>query len=151
MPQKKSKSSSRISPPIIGIRELKDAEGKRIVVTIGVSRKAARDQWACPFLIAGLSPGKVRVALGIDALQATFHAFDAIHAILRRSNRRYTWLAGEAGDTGFRRLVPGFYGLAFADHVEKLIDLEIEQFARMAEATASKVSRFGKRSRNVDI
>lgn len=69
----------------------------------------------------------------MDALQALQLALEAIRTTLERNGKVLSWSGGEPGDTGFTRSVPTFYGLDFARRLERLIDHEVERFARAAE------------------
>jgi hypothetical protein len=122
--------------PVVGIRELREVGGARKVVTVrlGKPRKDPRGDWICPYQVNGLGRNGVQEAHGVDALQALQLALEGIRTALDRSGKSLSWTGGEPGDTGFTRSVPAFFGLDFSRRLEQLIDHEVEQFSRAAEA-----------------
>lgn len=109
------------------------AKKKPVIVKIGKPRKAGREEWRCPYSIKGLGTGSIQYASGADAVQALLMCIEAVRTRLESCGREITWESGEPGDTGFPRLVPTLYGQRFYKRLERLIDREIQQFARKAE------------------
>lgn len=120
---------------ILGTRRLREEgdHGKEIVVELGMPRKMKGGDWECPFRIRGLGTPKIEYGHGIDGIQALLQAVEGIRVKLEQSNRQFTLDGAEPGDTGFRRIVPAFFGLKFSKRLERLIEIEIRRFARVAE------------------
>jgi len=121
---------------VIATRRLRLGSTKRFAtVKIGKPRRARQDEWMCPYCIEGLGTKTIQYAIGSDAIQALFICFEAIRTRLESCGREVTWESGERGDAGFPRFAPTLYGLRFYKRVERLMDREIERFARKAEET----------------
>jgi hypothetical protein len=61
-------------------------------------------------------------AHGADALQALINAIQGVRKALDDSSLALTWVGGEPGDHGVPRIVPMFFGRAFARDIEDEID-----------------------------
>lgn len=120
---------------VVGTTELRESEPsrRRIIVSLGRPRKVADGDWVCPYRIRGLGVSKVRHAHGFDAVQALVLAIESVRVTLDRSGRRFSCLGGELGDTGFPRYVPTAFGPEFARRLSRLIDREVQRFARLIE------------------
>lgn len=106
--------------------------GKISLVRIGRPRKVSDIEWKCPFHITNIGMHEIQFAHGIDALQSLIQAIEGSRVFLEKSGITLSWAGGEEGETGLPRYVPTIYGKEFADHLHKLIDCEIEKFARSA-------------------
>lgn len=116
---------------VIAVRQLR-GEGPRpkvVTVKLGKPRRSKKD-WECPFSINGLKIRGIRFRYGVDAIQALYLALEGIGVILARSGARLTWIGGQLGDTGFNRLVPSYFGPKFSRKLSRMIDREVERFAR---------------------
>jgi hypothetical protein len=98
--------------------------GRSVVARLGFPRRAgAGPEWSCSFQFAGWKEGRIRVAHGVDGLQAMFGAVAAVRKALDRaasvqSNKEpYEFL--------FPRFVPMSYGLEFHRHLCGILDAEI--------------------------
>ena len=122
--------------PLIGIRELREVGKARKIITVrvGKPRKDPRGDWVCLYQVSGLGRNTIQRTHGVDALQAVQLALEGIRTGLERSGKVLSWKGGEPGDTGFTRSVPAFFGRDFSRRLERLIDEEVERFARAAEA-----------------
>jgi hypothetical protein len=105
---------------------------KSSVIRIGKPRKVSETEWECPFHISNAGMPGVAFGHGIDALQALVQAIDGCRVFLERSGTTFRWEGGENGDTGVPRFVPAMFGAEFANHVGRMIDKEVENFARLA-------------------
>jgi hypothetical protein len=103
---------------------------KRIIVRLGMPRRAELMVWMCPFQISGIGRSRVERALGLDAVQALQLAFAAIRFQLARLRVVATWAGGEEGDPGFPETVPYAFGRAFAARISRLIAREEKLFVR---------------------
>jgi len=119
---------------LVGIRELckVGSTGKPAIIKLGMPRKTTDKEWACPFQISGLRGQRIRHAYGIDAIQALLMAIEGIRVTLEESGEQFSWAGGEPG-TGLTRLIPVAFGLNFAKHLERLVDRDLELFARAAQ------------------
>ena len=120
---------------VIAKRQLQGERPSQIaVLRIGKPRKEPSGDWYCPYEISGIGLQGVRKARGIDGLQALLMAIEAARTTLDEHESEWTWEGGEEGESGIPRLVPTFYGKEFARRMGDLIDRELEEFARQAEA-----------------
>ena len=103
---------------------------ERIIVRVGMPRKAIPQDWVCPFQISGIHGSRVYPAYGVDAIQALQLALEAIRLQLARYRVRATWPGGEKGDPGFPQMVPIAFGPAFATRISRLIAREEKLFVR---------------------
>jgi hypothetical protein len=76
---------------------------------------------------------EIQFGHGIDGVQALIQAIEGARVLLEKSGKKILWEGGEEGEVGLPRYVPMFYGKAFTEHLNKLIDSEIENFAQSAE------------------
>lgn len=120
---------------IVGIRLLREAGSNRkaVIVKVGKPRKQRGGNWACPFQISGLGLRKIEYGHGVDSIQALLMAIEGIRTRLEQSGKQLTWDGGDPGDTGFTRFVPTFFGVDFCKRIDRLIDREVQRFARTAE------------------
>jgi hypothetical protein len=80
--------------------EAKDEAGdeKEVILRIGMPVRSSQpgEDWCCPYQIDGIEESRVRVAFGIDSLQAFLLALEKAKAelgyIQRVSHLRVTWL-----------------------------------------------------------
>jgi hypothetical protein len=80
-----------------------------------------------------LGTSKIQYADGEDGIQALLLAIESIRTMLSKSEKRFSWIGGEPGDTGFVRFIPTFFGPSFSKRLEAIIDREVERFARRLE------------------
>jgi len=118
---------------------------RQLTVRIGAPKKAEDVDWVCPYQIAGLRDSRVEAAYGVDALQALMMALEKIRVRLERAGGNCTWVGGEEGDAGFPRLVPSYFGAAFATRINRQIDRELDRFGRALKSKKNGV-RGSKRS-----
>jgi hypothetical protein len=106
---------------------------KEVIARLGFPRPSdkAPDEWACDFQLAGWKDGRIRVAYGVDGMQALAIAAGE----MRRSLGEIKGLiqSDEAYELVFPRFVPISYGLEFHRHLCGLLDEEIEKKEREIE------------------
>lgn len=105
----------------------------QITVRIGRPERVAEGEYRCAFQLLGLGGSPILYAYGIDGFQALQMALEGIRAGIEKSGKSLFWQGGEAGDVGFPRTVPVYYGPEFAQRINRLIDEEVERFARQAQ------------------
>ena len=119
---------------VIATRNLREIapDEKTVLVRIGKPRKVSDAEWECAFHISNIGMNKIQFGHGMDGVQALIQAIEGSRVFLERSGKRFSWEGGE-GETGIPRYVPMFYGKDFTEHLHKVIDSEMEKFARAAE------------------
>jgi len=60
-------------------------------------------------------------------------ALEGVRLLLERSGARLSWSGGQAGDAGFDRFVLNLFGPEFSQRLNRMIDREVESFARAIE------------------
>jgi hypothetical protein len=118
--------------PVIVERTLRSEGGaaRPVQLRLGMPRPSPKGDWECPYQIVGLGKSRSQVAYGLDGMQALLMAVEALRVTIEESGERLAWEGGENGDHGLPRVVPAFFGLAFAQRMSKLIDQEVERFSR---------------------
>lgn len=104
--------------------------------------RSAPNDWCAEFAISGLRKEIKGRAFGIDSLQALLLAAQALRLRLEGLGVQFSWLGGEAGDSGIPRVIPNSYGLAFSERAEQLVLEEATRFVR----AAMKVRRIQRRA-----
>jgi hypothetical protein len=136
----------RIAYPI-AIRRLAvvGEPGHEIVVTVGKPRPdpAQEGVWTCSILIEGLPhPARRKRVHGGDALQALQLAINDARLTLDRSGLQLKWDgAHEPGDVGIPRLMPAGWTVAFERRIERMVDAEVDRFARSITRKAERKRR----------
>jgi hypothetical protein len=82
-------------------------------------------EWACSFQITGWKNSKIRVAHGVDALQALLNAAAAIRKSLDSVKGIHS--GNEPYEFVFPRVIPVSYGLEFHRHLCNILDEEISK------------------------
>lgn len=84
-----------------------------VTVKVGYPRRFMRDRhhWICLFQLAGLNDGRVRIAHGMDGLQALLNASTAIRNSLAHLKKVRS--LGEPYEFVLPKFVPVSYGLQF--------------------------------------
>ncbi len=73
-----------------------------------------------------MGTAEIRYAYGVDAIQAVILALEGIRGILETSARQLTWV-GEAGNTGFPRIVADLGSPRLRKRIEQLVNREVER------------------------
>jgi hypothetical protein len=105
------------------------ATGETVEVALAVPEKISAEEWRCAFRVDGGDDDRVYFAHGLDAFQALIMALEGVRSVVQSVDAKISWRGGELGDSGFPRFVPQFYGLEFANEINRLIDNEIKKFA----------------------
>jgi hypothetical protein len=114
------------------------ADQVTIVARLGFPRPTEReDEWACSFQIHGWGDSPVRVAHGVDGLQAITIAASTIRQWLDDANNVSS--SESPYEVVFRRYVPFAHGLDYHRHLCKILDEEIEKKER--EIAAKRIRR----------
>lgn len=125
--------------PVLLEREYRVGTNQTTVIArLGFPRQTQPDQeWACSFQLFGWTDSGVKVARGVDALQALTIAASTIRQWLdsacevSSSQAPYEFV--------FPKYVPFAHGLEFHRHLCRLLDEEIEKKER--EIEAKRISR----------
>ena len=80
--------------------------------------------WRCAFRLTGTLDADA-YGHGLDGLSALVNAIQGVRYYLDASGLVLTWAGGEPGDHGVPRVVPQFFGRAFAKDIEDEIDRRI--------------------------
>ncbi|MGB6564858.1 MAG: hypothetical protein WBE69_19820, partial [Candidatus Binataceae bacterium] len=114
------------------------ADQVTVVARVGFPRPTKRDQeWACSFQLFGWSDGRVRIAHGVDGLQALMIAASTIRQWLDSASRVSS--TESPYEVVFPKYVPFSHGLEFHRHLCRILDEEIEKEERGIEA--KRISR----------
>jgi hypothetical protein len=113
----------------IATRTLTDSGGNEIEVRIGTPEIAPKGEWQCPIQI-GTDP--VAYGRGVDGFQALVMGLELIRVTLAKHGT-FTWVGGEPGDPGFPRTLPSYFGFAFYQKLDQMIDAEVATFAAEAQ------------------
>jgi len=105
---------------------------KKIVLSIDAPEQVSADEWRCRFRIIGMGNDQPKYAHGSDSIQALLLAFEGLRVALADSGAKVSWTGGEPGDPGIPRFIPGIFGLAFSRRLERMVEGEVQKFARAA-------------------
>jgi hypothetical protein len=109
------------------------ANGKPVVVTIGVPQPVPGSDWGCALQITGLNSSwrRPRYVFGIDGLQALHLAIKCAAAVLESSEQELAWL-GKKGDLGMPKFLPDL-PKPQQNRLEAMVEREATKFWRRAE------------------
>ena len=143
----KSFAAPRTIRRIAARRVFQSANGKPVVLTIGVPQRVPGSDWGCPLQITGLNTSwrRPRYVFGIDALQALHLAIKCADAELESAKPKLAWL-GEKGDLGMPKFLPEL-PKPHRDRLEALMEREATKFWRHVERPA-KAKDAKRRTRN---
>jgi hypothetical protein len=126
-------------------RAFRSANGKPVVLTIGVPQPVAGSDWGCPLQITGLNTSwrRPQYVFGIDGLQALHLAMKCADTVLESTKPRLAWL-DESGDLGMPKFIPDLPKPQKA-RLQALVDREALRFwksvVRAHKAKGSRKSR----------
>lgn len=128
------------------------ANGKPVVLTVGVPQPVAGSDWGCALQITGLNTSwrRPRYVFGIDGLQALHLAMKCAGALLESAKVELAWL-GEKGDLGMPKFLPEL-PKPQQDRLEAMVEREAAKFWARVQRRRAKPSRTatsGKRKRPV--
>jgi hypothetical protein len=135
-------------------RVFQSANGKPVVLTVGVPEPVPGSDWGCTVQITGLNSSwrRPRYVFGIDGLQALHLAMKRAAAVLESSQQELAWL-GKKGDLGMPMFLPDL-PKPQQDRLEAMVEREATKFWRHAErvhrAKRSKESKGRKRPTAAD-
>jgi hypothetical protein len=147
----KSFAAPRTIRRIAARRVFQSANGKPVVLTIGVPESVPGSDWGCAVQITGLNSGwrRPRYVFGIDGLQALHLAMKCAAAVLESTKPELAWL-GEQGNLEMPRFLPEL-PKPQQHRLEALVERETTKFWRRAEraqkATGSKEPKGRKRTK----
>ena len=105
------------------------AKKRPAVARLGFPRLREGDrEWSCAFQVQGLTESKIRLARGVDGLQAMTNA----SAVIRKSLDRLKRIETDAApyEVVFPRYLPFCAGLEFHRKLCKIVDAEIKKKQR---------------------
>lgn len=134
-------------------RVFQSANGKPVVLTLGVPHPVPGSDWGCALQITGLNSSwrKPRYVFGIDGLQALHLAMKCAAAVLESTKPQLVWL-GEQGDLGMPKFLPEL-PKPHQDRLEAIVNCEATKFWRAQgskRAKTSKASTGRKRTKTSD-
>lgn len=142
----KSFAAPRTIRRIAARRVFQSANGKPVVLTIGVPQPVPGSDWGCPLQITGLNTSwrRPRYVFGIDGLQALHLAMKCADAVVESARPRLEWL-GEDGDLGMPKFIPDL-PKPQKDRLQALVEREALRFWKSVErAHKAKRSRKSRR------
>jgi hypothetical protein len=147
----KSFAAPRTIRRIAARRVFQSANGKPVVLTIGVPQPVPGSDWGCPLQITGLKTSwrRPRYVFGIDGLQALHLVMQCAGAVLESAKRKLEWL-GQTEDLGMPKFLP-WLPKPQQDRLEAIVERELTKWVRRAErahkAKSSKLSKKRKRTK----
>jgi hypothetical protein len=105
-----------------------------VEVALAAPERVSEEEWRCALRVKWDESVRTDFAHGLDALQALINAIEGIRSALLERHEEMSWPGGEPGDPGIPRFVPQFFGLNFANQMNRILDEEIERFATRAKA-----------------
>ena len=122
-----------VRPILLEQKFTTNAGAKELIARLGFPRASekADDEWACDFQILGWEGSRIRVAHGVDGVQAFVIAANAIRAALDAMKSSIS--SDESYELVFPRFVPTSFGLEFHRHLCELLDVEIGKKDREIE------------------
>ena len=133
-------------PALIEYKFRFGAKRRQALARLGFPRVRKGDrEWSCAFQIQGLKEGRIRLARGVDGLQALTIASSVIRSSLDQLKMIETDL--DPYEIVFPRYLPFCAGLEFHRKLCKLIDVEItkkqKQLSGQLRATKKKRGSLG--------
>lgn len=137
----KSLTLPRTIRRIAARRTFKSADGKPVVLTIGVPRRIPGSDWGCALQITGLKSvwRRPKYVFGIDGVQALHLAMKCATILLESAKPPLTWL-GEKGDLGMPKFLPDM-PKPHQERLETIVEREVNRFwRRRLQPTKAKTS-----------
>jgi hypothetical protein len=117
------------SEPMAARRLTLVPSGRPVLVELDAPLGGRGAGWDCAWRVRGLGRTRAGRARGEDSLHALQLALDAVRRELEPFGARLTW-TGEPGEVGLPVCVPDYFGGAFRQRLERLVQLETEREAR---------------------
>jgi hypothetical protein len=129
----KSFAAPRTIRRIAARRVFQSANGKPVVLTIGVPQAVPGSDWGCALQVTGLNTSwrRPRYVFGIDGLQALHLAMKCAGAVLESAKLELEWL-GQTEDLGMPKFLPSL-PKPEQDRLEAMAEREVIRFWRRAE------------------
>jgi hypothetical protein len=129
----KSFAAPRTIRRIAARRVFQSANGKPVVLTIGVPQSVPGSDWGCALQITGLNTSwrRPRYVFGIDGLQALHLAMKCADAVVESTKPRLAWL-GQEGDLGMPKVIPDL-PKPQKDRLQALVEREALRFWKSVE------------------
>ncbi|WNG41684.1 hypothetical protein F0U61_54405 [Archangium violaceum] len=80
----------------------------------------------------------------MDSMQALQNALQAIRIELAPHADSLRWEGGQEGWLGFPKVIPDIFGPAFTQHLVKVVDREVDRFARSLEEASRRAEPSGR-------
>ena len=112
---------------------LLNPKGQVAILQIGKPNKVSELEWECSFYISNIGMEDIQFGHGSDSVQALIQAIEGARVFLEKSGVVVTWEGGEEGEAGIPKYIPSIYGKKFTNQLNKLVDNQIEDFARALE------------------
>ena len=150
----KSFAAPRTIRRIAARRVFQSANGKPVVLTIGVPQPVPGSDWGCALQITGLQTSwrRPRYVFGIDGLQALHLAMKCATAVLTSAKPELEWF-GQKGDLMLPKFLPDLPKRQ-QDRLETIVEREAlkfwKGFERVHKAKTSKKSKGRKRAKAAD-
>ena len=138
------RQAMREIPParVVATRQLRErGTRRRVVVVVGTPARRSTGEYACPWQLRGVGDGQVRYTFGVDSMQALQLSFEAIRQALLPSRESLTWCDGETGGLGFTRTVNTAFGRTLSDRLDRMLEEEMERYARGTKARVAARQR----------
>jgi hypothetical protein len=112
--------------------------GADMIARVGFPRPSDKgsNEWACDFQLVGWKDGRIRVAYGVDGLQALVIAVGEMRRCL--DEIRSSMRSGQVYEYCFPRFVTTAYGLEFHHHLCEVLDGEIDKKKREIDGELSR-------------
>jgi hypothetical protein len=129
----KSIAAPRTIRRIAARRVFQSANGKPVVLTLGVPRPVPGSDWGCALQITGLETSwrRPRYVFGIDGLQALHLAMKCAASVLSSSKPQLEWF-GQKGELMLPRFLPDLPHRE-QDRLEAMVEREATKFWRRSE------------------
>jgi hypothetical protein len=129
----KSFAAPRTIRRIAARRVFQSANGKPVVLTLGVPHPVPGSDWGCALQITGLNTTwrRPRYVFGIDGLQALHLAMQCAGAVLESAKHKLEWL-DQSEDLGMPKFLPWLPKPQQA-RIEAIVEREIAKWVRRAE------------------
>jgi hypothetical protein len=129
----KSFAAPRTIRRIAARRVFQSANGKPVVLTIGVPQPVPGSDWGCPLQITGLKTTwrRPRYVFGIDGLQALHLAMQCAGTVLESAKPQLEWL-GQSEDLGMPKSLP-WLPKPQRDRLDTIVERELTKWVGRAE------------------
>lgn len=117
-----------MQPQPIATRTLRGTRGEVATIVLWTPNQIENGGWQCAAHITIDGIVGIYLTRGEDAFEAMMLAFEAIRIQIADMDLGLTWVGGQTGESGFRRQVPGAFGVDFTIQLERAMDEQIVEF-----------------------